>query len=93
VRGLTLPGRTGKPLSRRAMQELGALQANEHALRAPRNAALRLFLASRHAATPRAQREFWLEFSWHDQEYRAAVRRLSEFCLQQRARLARAPTP
>jgi hypothetical protein len=29
-----------------------------------------------------AQREFWLEFSWIDQEYRAAVRKLAQFCLR-----------
>jgi hypothetical protein len=46
---------------------------------------LRLFLASRHATTLSAQREFWLEFSWLDQEYRAAVHQLAQFC---RERLA-----
>ena len=42
--------------------------------------ALRMFAASRNAATRDAQREFWLEFSWADQEYRAAVSRLAQFC-------------
>ena len=42
--------------------------------------ALRIFIASRHAATAMAQRDFWLEFSWADQEYRVAVHRLAEFC-------------
>ena len=54
-------------------------------LAAQRNEALRLFVASRHATTPAAQREFWLEFSWVDQEYRAAVHRLAEFCRQRLA--------
>ena len=58
------------------MQELG-----EH-----RGEALRLFLASRSATTEIAQREFWLEFSWVDQEYRAAVRRLAEFCAEHAGR-------
>jgi len=49
-------------------------------LTADRNVALRIFLASRNAATQNAQREFWLEFSWADQEYRTAVSRLAQFC-------------
>ncbi len=73
------------PLSRRARTRLGLLQANVSKLAAQRNEALRLYVASRHATTPSAQREFWLEFSWLDQEYRAAVHRLAEFC---RERLA-----
>ena len=85
------PRRTRSFLSRRALEELDALQANVHALGGPRNAALRLFLASRHATTAIAQREFWLEFSWLDQEYRAAVRRLTQFCIEHRDSLARLP--
>jgi hypothetical protein len=45
-----------------------------------RNTALRIFMASRGTTTSAAQREFWLEFSWLDQEYRVAVRRLADFC-------------
>ena len=74
-------GRTVRILSRRALDELSALQASVRALGAPRNAALRMFVASRHSTTLMAQHEFWLEFSWLDQEYRAAVRRLAQFCL------------
>jgi len=70
------------PLSRRARARLGLLQASVSKLAAQRNEALRLFIASRHATTPAAQREFWLEFAWVDQEYRAAVHRLAEFCRQ-----------
>jgi len=70
------------PLSRRARTRLGLLQASVSKLAAQRNEALRLFIASRHATTPAAQREFWLEFSWVDQEYRAAVHQLAEFCRQ-----------
>ena len=70
------------PLSRRARTRLGLLQASVSKLAAQRNEALRLFIASRHATTATAQREFWLEFSWADQEYRAAVHRLAEFCRQ-----------
>lgn len=73
------------PLSRRARARLGLLQASVSKLASQRNEALRLFVASRYATTPAAQREFWLEFSWIDQEYRAAVHRLAEFC---RERLA-----
>jgi len=68
------------PLSRRARARLGLLQTSVCKLATERNEALRLFVASRHATTPSAQREFWLEFSWLDQEYRAAVYRLAEFC-------------
>jgi hypothetical protein len=71
-------------LSRRALEELGALQSSVHELGALRGAALRLFLASRHAATAIAQREFWFEFAWVDQEYRVAVRRLAQFCVEHR---------
>lgn len=73
------------PLSRRAKIRLGLLQTSVCKLSAQRNEALRLFIASRHATTPAAQREFWLEFSWVDQEYRAAVHRLAEFCRQRLA--------
>jgi hypothetical protein len=73
-------GQAQRVLSRRAIGELGTLEANVQELGTHRNAALRLFLASRHATTQLSQREFWLEFSWIDQEYRAAVRRLAEFC-------------
>ena len=75
-----------KILTRRAVAELGALQASVQELGTHRNAALRLFMASRSATTALAQREFWLEFSWIDQEYRAAVRRLAQFCAQHRVR-------
>lgn len=68
------------PLSRRARARLGTLQASVVKLATQRNEALRLFMASRHATTPTAQREFWLEFSWLDQEYRAAVHQLATFC-------------
>jgi hypothetical protein len=39
-----------------------------------------MFIASRNTTTAMAQREFWLEFTWADQEYRIAVRRLAQFC-------------
>jgi hypothetical protein len=71
-------------LSRRALEELGALQDAMQELAAHRSAALRMFITSRNATTPMAQREFWLEFSWIDQEYRAAVRKLAQFCLRYR---------
>ena len=71
-----------KLLSRRALEELGSLQTAVRKLASDRNTALRLFAASRHAATVGAQQEFWLEFSWVDQEYRVAVRRLAAFCAE-----------
>jgi hypothetical protein len=86
VRGLTQGESRLKILSRRAVAELGALQASVRELGTHRNAALRLFIASRNATTLLAQREFWLEFSWVDQEYRAAVRRLAQFCAEHRVR-------
>jgi hypothetical protein len=73
-----------KLLSRRALEELGALQDAMQDLAAHRNAALRIFITSRNTTTVVAQREFWLEFSWIDQEYRAAVRKLAQFCLRYR---------
>ena len=73
-----------KLLSRRALEELGALQDSMQDLAAHRNAALRMFITSRNTTTIMAQREFWLEFSWIDQEYRAAVRKLAQFCLRYR---------
>lgn len=72
--------RSGRLLSRRALEELNALQASVHALGSTRHKALRIFVASRNVTTEVAQREFWLEFSWADQEYRVAVKRLAEFC-------------
>ena len=48
----------------------------------PRKVALRMVAASRRSTTLIAQRDFWLEFSWLDQEYRDAVRRLTRFCLE-----------
>ena len=86
MRGLSQGESRLKILSRRAVVELGALQASVRELGTHRNAALRLFIASRNATTLLAQREFWLEFSWVDQEYRAAVRRLAQFCAQHRVR-------
>jgi hypothetical protein len=80
-------------LSRRALDELGTLQSKVRELAADRNAALRIFVASRNTTTPVAQREFWLEFSWIDQEYRAAVRDLAQFCRQHGARAVRKWTP
>jgi hypothetical protein len=81
-RGKTTPSL--RFLSRRALDELGTLQTSVHELGVHRNTALRLFVASRYAATVMAQRDFWLEFAWANQEYRVAVRRLAEFCLTHR---------
>jgi hypothetical protein len=73
-----------KLLSRRALDQLGTLQASVQELAAHRNTALRMFFASRNTTTPVAQREFWLEFAWADQEYRIAVRKLAQFCTEHR---------
>jgi hypothetical protein len=70
--------------SHRAQEELSALQDKVQALVGPRNVALRMFDASRRSTTFLAQRDFWLEFSSLDQEYRDAVRRLARFCLEHR---------
>jgi hypothetical protein len=81
---LTPPRRTRKVPSRRLLEELRALQASLQLLGAHRGTALRLLVTSRVAATVSAQREFWLEFSWADWEYRAAVRRVARFCSEHR---------
>ena len=73
-----------KLLSRRALEELGELQGLVRKLSGDRNTALRIFTASRFVAIASAQREFWLEFSWLDQEYRVAVCRLARFCVEHR---------
>ena len=73
-----------KLLSRRALDQLGTLQSSVQELAAHRNTALRMFMASRSTTTAKAQREFWLEFAWVDQEYRIAVRRLAQFCTEHR---------
>jgi hypothetical protein len=73
-------------LSRRALEELGALQDAMQELAAHRSTALRMFVTSRNTTTLVAQREFWLEFAWIDQEYRAAVRKLAQFCMRYRDR-------
>ena len=73
-----------KLFSRRALDQLGTLQASVQELASHRNTALRMFVASRNTTTPVAQREFWLEFSWVDQEYRIAVRKLAQFCTDHR---------
>jgi len=73
-----------KLLSRRALDQLGTLQASVQELATHRNTALRMLVASRNTTTSGAQREFWLEFAWVDQEYRIAVRRLAQFCSDHR---------
>jgi hypothetical protein len=76
----------GRLLSRQAFSELGTLAASVQQLGTRRGAAWRLLAASRSATTAPAQREFWLEFCWIDAEYRAAVRRLAQFCADHRSR-------
>ena len=78
--GLKRPVQSLRILSRRARGELNTLEASVRQLGTDRSAALRLFLASRESTTVIAQHEFWLEFSWIDKEYRAAVGRLARFC-------------
>lgn len=90
---LTPPARTPRLLSRRAQEELGSLQASVHSLSQTRDVALRILFASRHATNALAQHEFWLEFSWLDQEYREAVRRLARFCREHRQGLRLAGLP
>jgi hypothetical protein len=82
---LTGPAQGQGLLSRRAREQLGTLQLNMQQQRTLRTTALRIFVASRFAGTELAQREFWLEFVWADQEYRVAVRRLAQFCEDHRA--------
>lgn len=68
--------------SQRDLEQLRALQSAMRDVVHDRNVALRIFAASRNSTTPQAQREFWLEFTWFDQEYRVAVRRLAHFCAE-----------
>jgi hypothetical protein len=75
-----------KVLSRRAFEEFYSLDARVREVARFRNMAFRVFAASRFAAITSAQREFWFEFAWLDQEYRHAVRRLAQFCLEHRNR-------
>jgi hypothetical protein len=87
LHGLSRPALArGRLLSRRAFSELGTLAASVQQLGTRRSTALRLLAASRSATTAPAQREFWLEFCWIDAEYRAAVRRLAQFCADHRGR-------
>jgi hypothetical protein len=67
--------------ARRSRHQLESLQAVMRKRAAARNAALRILALSRGATTESAQREYWLEFSWLDQEYRDAVVELARFCL------------
>ncbi|HUO20235.1 MAG TPA: hypothetical protein VMU44_10720 [Steroidobacteraceae bacterium] len=80
MRALIPLPRAPKVLSRRALEELNSLQASVQAYGSTRSKALRIFVASRNVTKVDAQREFWLEFSLADQEYRFAVRRLAAFC-------------
>jgi hypothetical protein len=83
------PRAAAKLFPRRTLEELVALQSSVQELARHRNTALRLFLTSRGSTTYVAQREFWLEYSWLDQEYRVAVHRLAKFCLEHRDEPAR----
>jgi hypothetical protein len=78
-----------KLLSRRAFAELSVLQASVREFANDRNAALYVLRASRHVAVHSAQQEQWLEFSWLDQEYRFAVRKLANFCSRHTAQPVR----
>ncbi len=71
-----------RSLSRRATLQLRTLEAAVRALSSDRSKAFQLLRASREATTRLAQRDFWLEFVWLDQEYRIAVHRLATFCRQ-----------
>jgi len=84
VSGLIEAKSGARLLTRRIRLQLGSLQETMEESAAQRDLALRVFIASRHATTPIAQREYWLEFSWLDQEYRVAVRRLAQFCIEHR---------
>lgn len=73
-------------LSPPALAELAVLQVTVRELANNRSAALRLLRASRNVAVPSAQHEYWREFSWLDQKYRLAVRKLAAFCVCHAAR-------
>jgi hypothetical protein len=72
-------------LSRRAIHQLRLLESTVRKLSSDRSRALELLRASRGATTHLAQRDFWLEFAWLDQEYRVAVHKLATFCGEHQA--------
>lgn len=80
TRGLNAVRASRRLLSRRFIKEFGALHASVRDLGAQRAAMLRIVVLSRNATTAQAQREYWSEFTWVDQEYRVAVQRLARFC-------------
>lgn len=67
-------------LSNRSRVKLWQLQSAVRRAAEDRRIAVRLLISSRYAATRSAQREFWLEFALINEEYRAAMRSLAEFC-------------
>lgn len=67
-------------ITRKALRQLGTLQAEMIEREAERTAALRMLLASRAVTTPPVQREYFFEFVWLDQDYRVAVKRVADFC-------------
>jgi hypothetical protein len=67
-------------ISKRMLAQVAFLEERVKRSASARNEALRNLLASREVAVPAAQREFYLEFSWLDQEYRANVSCLARFC-------------
>jgi hypothetical protein len=91
MRELNVAARSQAILSRRALQELSMLQGRVRRVSGLRRTALRILLASRRVTTALAQREFWLDFFRLDQEYRAAVRRLGQFCAAHAQPLDEAP--
>ena len=64
----------------RIRRQLNDLESALGEARAARGFALGVFRASVASANASAQREYWLEFSWLDQEYRVAVRKLAVYC-------------
>ncbi|MBV9346202.1 MAG: hypothetical protein JO341_08295 [Gammaproteobacteria bacterium] len=68
------------PPGSRPQSELASIHARlQRALR-QRRTLRRLLLASRSAATPTAQQEFWLEFVRAHRQYRSELQQLAAFC-------------
>jgi hypothetical protein len=74
-------------LSIRVRKQLNRLEASLSEAARARNQALRVVKASRSATVSSASRDFWLEYAWHDQEYRWSVRQLQLFCADVSAQL------
>jgi hypothetical protein len=78
-----------KRLSAKARRKLGELQQDVLRLAADRSLSIRVLSAARSTTMPSAQSDFWLEYLWIEHEYRCAVKRLAQYCLELEASAGR----